>query len=262
MTMGALHDGHGALIRQCASENDVTLVTMFVNPLQFAPHEDFRSYPRTPEVDSQLCREWGASILFAPEAHDVYPSSFDTHVICGVGNADRNEHSEGAYRPTFFQGVATVVAKTLALTRADRCYFGLKDAQQCAVVKRITEDLWLRCEVVLVDTQRESDGLAMSSRNTYLTESERSEASVLWKALCQGKKLWNGGMRDVGKLRDAVKQDITRHETLKLMYVSVCDRWTMQELHGHLPHDRRAVVLCVAAMLGRARLIDNIVLEQ
>lgn len=262
MTMGGLHDGHGALVRECASENDVTLVTLFVNPLQFAPHEDLSSYPRTPEEDSQLCQKWGANILFTPHVKDVYPTSFDTYVICGVGNAERNQHSEGAFRPTFFRGVATMVAKTLALTRADRCYFGLKDAQQCAVVKRITEDLWLRCEVVLVDTQREVDGLAMSSRNIYLTQNERSEANVLWKALCQGKKLWTSSMRNVDKLREAVKQEITGHETLKLMYVSVCDRWTMQELHGTLPQDRTSVVLCVAAMLGRARLIDNIVLEE
>ncbi|CAN8062537.1 unnamed protein product [Agarophyton chilense] len=262
MTMGALHDGHGALVRQCAVENDVTLVTSFVNPLQFAVHEDLSTYPRTEQRDNELFEKWGADILFAPAVEEVYPTSFDTHVICGAGNPERNGSSEGAFRPIFFRGVATVVAKTLSLSRADRCYFGLKDAQQCAVVKRIVEDLWLRCEVRFVETQREKDGLAMSSRNAYLSEEERRKANTLWKALSLGKNIWDDGIRDVETLRQTVKSEIEKHDMFQLMYVSVCNRWTMQEMKGELSREQESLVLCVAAMLGRARLIDNIVLAE
>ncbi|KAI0565386.1 Pantoate-beta-alanine ligase [Gracilaria domingensis] len=262
MTMGALHGGHAALVKQSVAENDITLVTLFANPLQFAPHEDFSTYPRTEQRDRELFQEWGADILFAPEVEQVYPPSFDTYVMCATGNPERNESSEGAFRPTFFRGVATIIAKTLSLTRADRCYFGLKDAQQCAVVKRIVEDLWLRCDVRLVDTQREEDGLAMSSRNAYLTAEERQEANALFKALHVGKKSWDAGMRDVQALRQSVITEIEKHPKLQLMYVSICDRWTMREMSGEMPSEHRSIVLCVAAMLGRARLIDNVVLAE
>ncbi|HEO72399.1 MAG TPA: pantoate--beta-alanine ligase, partial [Candidatus Hydrogenedentes bacterium] len=181
-TMGALHEGHASLVRASVAENDVTVVSIFVNPTQFAPNEDFDQYPRTFDADRQLCENIGADVIYAPTAAGMYPEGHQTYVTIG----DVSKRLCGASRPTFFRGVATVVTKLFCAVRPDRAYFGQKDAQQCAVIKRMTRDLDLGVDIVEMPIVREPDGLAMSSRNTYLSPEERVRALCLARALHKG----------------------------------------------------------------------------
>lgn len=261
-TMGGLHDGHAALIRRSVKECDVTVVSLFVNPAQFAPTEDLESYPRTREEDLALCSSLGVDVIFAPLREDVYSKEFGTWVITDVGSAGANESSEGASRPTFFRGVATMVTKLLVLIRPDRTYFGQKDLQQCAVVRRLAEDMWLACEVVMVETVREKDGLAMSSRNAYLTAEERACSNALWKGLCEAKRVWEEGECSADALRAAALRRMAeeingRGVQFSVNYVSVCNARTMREVEAA----SKDCAICVAAMMGRARLIDNVLLS-
>lgn len=258
MTMGCLHEGHGDLVRRSVAENELTLVSIYVNEAQFAPDEDFDRYPRRVETDVELCRQWGADVVFTPRPGEVYDTAHDTWVNCGVGDATRNVNSEGFSRPSFFRGVATMVTKMLCLTHAHRCYFGLKDAQQCAVVRRIVVDLWLRTEVILVETRRSSDGLALSSRNEYLSPAIREQAAALSMALTSARSQWSAGLRNVVPLRRGVESHL-RAAGLTPLYISVCARWTMRETDG-VAHG--AVLLCAAASVGTARLVDNVVLDE
>lgn len=269
-TMGGLHAGHIALVDASVAECSKTLVSIFVNPAQFAPGEDLASYPRTFDADISLLESARADIIFAPPPDLVYPADFCTYVTTAVGDASTNAASEGASRPTFFRGVATVVAKLLVLARPQRAYFGRKDAQQCAVVRRMVADLWigLTTRVVLVDTVRERDGLAMSSRNVYLSAEERAHAAVLYRALCKGREAVEGGMRDAEGVRGVVRGVVAEWEGgekpggvgFKLMYVSVCRADDMKEIEGRMGGDGGEVLVCIAALMGKARLIDNMVL--
>lgn len=269
-TMGGLHAGHLALVDASVAGCDKTVVSIFVNPAQFAPGEDLAAYPRTLDADLSHLRAAGVDMVFTPPPAAVYPSDFCTYVTSAVGDAATNAASEGASRPTFFRGVATVVAKLLVLVRPTCTYFGRKDAQQCAVVRRMVEDLWigLTTRVVLVDTVREQDGLAMSSRNVYLAPQEREHASVLYRALCAGREAVDGGERDSDVVRERIRRIVAEWEatskppgvSFELMYVSICSADDMREVKGNIREDSGEVLACIAALMGKARLIDNVLL--
>ena len=248
-TMGYLHEGHASLVRQAAAECDVVAVTVFVNPLQFAPTEDLAAYPRDLARDVALAESCGAQLVFAPSTEEMYPEPVVTTVLVG----GVSEGLEGASRPSHFSGVATVVAKLFAITGPCRAYFGEKDFQQLAVIRHLTRDLSFPVDVVGCATVREHDGLAMSSRNVYLTEDERRAAPVLYRALCEGVRLVERGERDPGAVRDHVRALIETEPATALDYVEVVragDLKVPETLSGELR-------LLVAARFGRARLIDN-----
>ena len=253
-TMGALHEGHLSLTRQARSDNATMAASIFVNPTQFGPNEDFTTYPRSMERDLELLEAQGTDLVFAPLPPEVYPEGFDTYIEPGAVA----EGMEGAARPGHFRGVATVVAKLFTIARPDLAYFGQKDGQQVAVIRKMNADLNLGVDVVTMPTIREPDGLAMSSRNAYLTDEEREAAPVVYRALCAAESLWNAGERDAGRLRTAAL-DLLRGEPLVsgVDYVSVVDAETMAELAA-VEWGRRAMI-AAAVRLGSVRLIDNVV---
>lgn len=246
-TMGALHEGHASLMRQSVADNDITVVSLFVNPAQFAPHEDFARYPRTFQPDCQLCEEMGVDVVYEPKAETMYPHGYATYV-----NVERiTERLCGASRPTFFRGVATVVTKLFNAVHPHRAYFGQKDAQQAAVIRRMTRDLDMGIEIVEMPIVRERDGLAISSRNRYLNEEERQRALCLSRSLFQARDMLEAGERDAARVMAAVRDGMA---DVKIDYVELVDAEEMTpvaEVHGH-------VLLAVAAWVGKARLIDNI----
>ncbi len=252
-TMGYLHQGHLALVRRARGENAALAVSIFVNPTQFGPGEDLPTYPRDMDRDLALLKKEGADLVFAPSVGEMYPQGMNTWVeVQGL-----SQRLEGEYRPGHFRGVATVVAKLLNIIRPDRAYFGQKDGQQTAVVKRLVKDLNMGVDVVVVPTVREADGLAMSSRNVHLSEEERRAASVLYHALRGAKRLWEGGQHDGEMLRGAVRRVLEKEPLVgKIDYVSVADLATLEELDtATIP-----AMVSVAAWLGKTRLIDNVVL--
>ena len=253
-TMGALHDGHLALVRQARRENATLAVSIFVNPSQFGPQEDLSQYPSDLERDLELLRSEGADLVFTPDAVEMYPRGFDTWVDAG----DLANRLEGASRPGHFRGVATIVTKLFNLFSPDRAYFGQKDGQQLAVIRRLVRDLGMGLEIVAVPTVREADGLAMSSRNLYLTPDQRQAAPVVYRALAAAEKLWQQGVKDAERLRQETRR-VLQEETLveRIDYVSVADADSLEELDVLV---RRAMV-SVAVQLGKPRLIDNIILE-
>ena len=252
-TMGAVHDGHMALWRQARSENDSVVTSLFVNPAQFGPSEDFQAYPRDMDHDLSRFEAGGTDIAFIPSVDEVYPERFSTHVDVGPV-ADR---LEGEFRPGHFRGVATVVSKLLSIVRPDRAYFGQKDAQQSIVVRRLNADLDLGAEIVVVPTARDPDGLALSSRNVYLSTRERESALVLYRSLCLAKELWNEGITDAGEIRQRMRELIDGEPEVRTDYVSVADAETLQDLEVV----RAPALVSLAARVGRTRLIDNVVLE-
>ena len=253
-TMGALHDGHMALVRRARSDNATLAVSIFVNPAQFGPREDYPSYPRDVDSDLSLLEGAGVDLVFSPPVEEMYPGGFGTYVDVG-SIADR---LEGAARPGHFRGVATVVCKLLAIARPDVAYFGQKDAQQCLVVRRLVDDLDLDAEIVVVPTAREADGLALSSRNVLLGPEERRAAAVLYRSLCLGRSLWEGGVAEADQIRRKVRALIEEEPLARVDYVSVADAASLEErqkLDG-------PALLSLAVRIGRARLIDNVVLER
>ncbi len=251
-TMGYLHEGHLTLARQARQETRTVVASIFVNPTQFGPAEDFASYPRDMERDLSLLRSEGVDIVFAPTVEEMYPKGYSTYVeVEGV-----TKPLEGARRPGHFRGVATVVAKLFTIVRPDRSYFGQKDGQQVAVVKRLTQDLNLGTEIIVVPTVREPDGLAMSSRNVYLTQEERRAAPVLYRALCRVREMWQQGQRDAGVLRQEMESIITAGPLSHIDYVSIADAETLEELKRV---DGPAMV-SLAVRFGRTHLIDNVML--
>jgi len=251
-TMGYLHEGHLALVRRARSENETVVVSIFVNPTQFGAGEDFQTYPRDPERDLTLLQGEEADVVFMPPAEEMYPAHFSTWVDV----QQITERLEGAFRPGHFRGVATVVAKLFNIVEPTRAYFGQKDAQQLIVMKRMVSDLNMNLELVAVPTVREPDGLAMSSRNTYLSPKERHAALVLWQALNLANHLWSGGERNAGKIRQKMKALIDSEPLAQIDYISVADAESLEEL-GEI--DRPALV-SLAVRVGKTRLIDNIVL--
>lgn len=249
-TMGYLHDGHVSLMDAAVAENDVTVTTIFVNPLQFAPTEDLAAYPRDLAGDTARCEAAGVGLLFTPSVEEMYPVPIQTTVSVG----GITETMEGASRPTHFAGVATVVAKLFALAGPCRAYFGEKDFQQLAVVRTMARDLSFPVEVVGCPTVREPDGLAMSSRNAYLTPEERAAAPVLHRALQAGADAVRAGERDPAVVRDVVAGLIEAEPLAELDYAAVVDATTLDVVDPLVGEVR----LLTAARFGRARLLDNV----
>ena len=256
-TMGALHEGHLSLVRQARADNAALTVSIFVNPTQFGPAEDFSRYPRSMERDLELLEAEGTDLVFAPSPNEVYPDGFDTWIEPGAVA----EGQEGEVRPGHFRGVATVVAKLFTIVRPDRAYFGQKDGQQVAVIRRMAADLNLGVDVVTMPTVREPDGLAMSSRNAYLNPDERRAATVIYRALCAAEQLWRSGERDAARLQAAAFAVLQAEPLVESVdYVSVVDADTMAGVDK--VSDSRRVMVAVAAKLGAPRLIDNIILGE
>ena len=252
-TMGALHEGHLTLIRRCRADNDVAVMTLFVNPMQFDRKDDLARYPRDLAQDADLATSAGADIIFTPAVEAMYPPGYATHVTV-EGLTDR---WEGATRPGHFRGVATVCTKLFAVCRPHRAYFGQKDYQQSLVIRRLVADLNLGFEIVVVPTVREADGLALSSRNVLLGPEERRQALVLSQALVAAQAAVRSGERDAERLRGDIEARIRGVPLAVVDYVTVCDPDTLEPLTRI---SGRAVAL-VAARFGAIRLIDNVWLE-
>ncbi len=252
-TMGFLHRGHLSLVERALAECGTAAASIFVNPTQFGPHEDLARYPRDLPRDLHLLEQAGATLAFVPQPDEIYPPGFATRIDVGPVA----EPLEGAVRPGHFAGVATVVAKLLNIVQPDRAYFGRKDAQQSAVIRRLVRDLDLPVAIVVGDTVRDDDGLALSSRNAYLTPEQRARAPLLHRALLAAEALFRAGERDAAALRAAVRTTLGADPGLAVDYVSVADPDTMRELDR--AGDRALVSL--AARLGPTRLIDNLLLS-
>lgn len=254
-TMGALHEGHASLINASAKENDITIVSVFVNPTQFGPNEDYEAYPRTLENDCIVAQNAGADVVFAPKNKDLYPNEDMTWVEV---TGDITKVLCGRTRPIHFRGVTTVVSKLFNLSRADRAYFGLKDAQQTEVLRRMVDDLFFNVELRIMPIVREADGLAKSSRNTYLSPEERKSALILSKSLRLAKEAFTNGQRDVEAILNLVKDTIQSEKTSQIDYVE------MYKLPGLKPVGNKIegrVLLALAVKFGTTRLIDNVILE-
>ena len=252
-TMGYLHDGHLELVRHARVANETVAVSVFVNPTQFGPDEDVLTYPQDVERDQVLLEEVGCDLLFHPAVEEMYPpGGADIHVVPGKLAAVL----EGASRPGHFRGVATVVAKLFNIVQPERAYFGQKDGQQLAVIRRMVRDLDFPVEIVAVPTVREPDGLAMSSRNTYLSPRERSAATVLYKALTRARELHLEGEQDAEVLRAAMFDVLASERLAGVDYVSVADPETLEEM-ALVDSDAMA---SLAVRIGRTRLIDNVLL--
>ncbi len=248
-TMGFLHEGHQSLIAASVKENDRTVVSIFVNPTQFGPNEDFEAYPRDIKKDMALCDETGADLIFNPEPEEMYPDGFCTYTnITGMSDA-----LCGKSRPIHFKGVCTVVSKLFNIVCPDMAYFGEKDAQQLAIIKRMVKDMNIPIEIKGCPIVREADGLAKSSRNTYLSASEREAALILSKAIFAGRDMVKAGERDAKKVVEAMTEIIKSEPLASIDYVEMVDVETMQSIdviEGN--------ILCaIAVKIGKTRLIDN-----
>jgi pantoate--beta-alanine ligase len=252
-TMGYLHEGHLSLARQACQDCKSTAVSIFVNPTQFGPNEDLSKYPRDLERDLHLLESVGVDLVWTPTPEIVYPPGFQTWVE--VQEVSRG--LEGAQRPGHFRGVTTVVAKLFNATQPDKAYFGQKDAQQAAVIRRMTADLNFPIDIIVCPIVREPDGLAMSSRNIYLEPDQRTAATVLSRALGAAKAAYDAGERDAAKLREIMQKTVTSEPLARLQYVSCADYQTLQELE----RITGKALLSMAVFFGKTRLIDNVVLE-
>ena len=254
-TMGALHDGHLSLVREARRMCDVVVVSVFVNPAQFGPGEDFEKYPRDLTKDTALLTDYNVDYIFAPTVEEIYPKGFSSYVtVEGL-----SEQLEGSSRPGHFRGVATVVTVLLNTVRPDFAFFGQKDAQQALVIKRLVKDLAFDTEIVILPTVREDSGLAISSRNLYLTGEEQQAATVIHRALQQAKNAYKDGERSAGRLADLVRSTIEDEPRARLDYVSVSDADTLERLDKL---DERPILIAVAAYIGKTRLIDNTILNK
>ncbi len=248
-TMGYLHEGHMSLVKNARNENDIVVVSIFVNPLQFGPNEDFESYPRDFERDEKMAKENGVDIIFYPSSEEMYPNELTVQAVA----LRRTDVLCGKSRVGHFDGVVTVLTKLFHLVMPNKAYFGMKDAQQVAIVEGLIQDFNFPIELVRVETVREHDGLAKSSRNVYLTEKERKEAPQLYKALQLGKKLIEEGERNPNTVVDAVRRHIEQHTSGTIDYVEIYSYpqlTPLTELNGH-------VILAIAVKFSKARLIDN-----
>ena len=251
-TMGYLHEGHLSLVRRAKAENERTAVSIYVNPTQFAPNEDLSSYPRDLARDLALLEVEGVNLVFTPSDAVMYPPGFQTMVTV----AELSRPLEGSSRPTHFQGVATIVAKLFHIIQPTRAYFGQKDAQQAVVLRQMVRDLNFNVEMVICPIVREADGLALSSRNKYLTPEQRQAATVLSRALNRAKNAYANGERDGRILRRIMREAITAEPLARLDYVSAADPATLQELK----EVKEGVLLSTAVFFGKTRLIDNILI--
>ena len=252
-TMGFLHDGHISLVEQAKRDNTKVAVSIFVNPTQFGPSEDFKTYPRDPDRDLNLLEKASTDIVFIPSDEEMYPNRYCTWV-----DVEKvTERLEGKHRPGHFRGVTTVVAKLFNIVEPTRAYFGQKDAQQAIVISKMVADLNMNLEVVIVYTMREADGLAMSSRNIYLNPVERAAAIILYKALSKAKEQWQNGEKDAEYLRQIMVDMIQSEPLAKIDYISISDAMTLEEMSKI---DRPSIA-SLAVKIGKTRLIDNIRLD-
>ena len=252
-TMGCLHEGHLSLIDQARKMADVVAVTIYVNPTQFGPSEDFENYPRTLEKDLEMCRQRGVDLVYTPEHTELYPNDYSTYIkeeklsagLCGIS------------RPEFFRGVCTIVAKLFIIVMPDVAVFGRKDAQQLAVIRKMARDLHLPVEIVGGPTVREPDGLAMSSRNTYLDEFQRRDAVQIYRALLQGKELADAGQTSVDRILAEIVHHLRQYRRLRVIYAQVVHVDTMAPLREIIPGKS---LVATAVWCDEVRLIDNIIL--
>ena len=248
-TMGFLHEGHASLIRKARAENDIVVVSDFINPIQFGPKEDLKTYPRDLESDSKLCENIGVDFIFAPEASEMY---HDRKTFVDI--EDMSNNLCGAKRPGHFRGVCTVCTKLFNITGADRAYFGQKDAQQVAIIKKVVFDLNIPIEIIPCPIVREDDGLALSSRNTYLSDKERKAALCLSRAIFKGEELAKNGA-SVSEVLEKMKEIISSEKLAKIDYISAVDLATMKDSKD-FADDR---LVAIAVYIGKTRLIDNFI---
>ena len=254
-TMGALHEGHLSLVREARRMCDVVVVSVFVNPTQFGPGEDFEHYPRDLTKDTALLTDYNVDYIFAPTVEEIYPKGFSTFVtVEGL-----SEQLEGASRPGHFRGVATVVTILLNTVRPDFAFFGQKDAQQALVIRRLVKDLAIDTEIVILPIVREDSGLAISSRNLYLNAEEQASATVIHRALKEAKIAYKDGERSAARIADVVRSTIEKEPRARLDYVAVTDAETLDPLERV---DERPTLVAVAAYVGKTRLIDNMILNK
>jgi pantoate--beta-alanine ligase len=252
-TMGALHQGHLSLIKQARLQCSSVVASIFVNPTQFSPSEDFAKYPRTLPADTEKLENAGVQCLFLPEAKEIYPQNYSTYL-----NVDGlSERLEGRIRPGHFRGVSTVVMKLLQIVQPQFAYFGRKDAQQAAIISRMAKDLNLDSEIVVCPIQRETDGLAMSSRNVYLQGIDRQSATVLHRALQAAQLLLQNGTRDAASLQSAMQRVLKEESRAKIDYAEIVDAQTFEPL----THVNRKAYVLVAAKFGETRLLDNMLVN-
>lgn len=249
-TMGALHEGHLSLIRRCRKENDIAVVSIFVNPIQFGPKEDFHKYPRPFKKDADLCREEGVDIVFNPAAKDMYGPDYKAYIeVAGLG-----KFLCGAFRPGHFRGVATVVAKLFNIVMPQRAYFGQKDAQQARIIVKMAQDLNMTVKVEVMPIVRDKDGLALSSRNIYLNPDERRDAAVLFQALKLARKVIASGRRDSAGIIRQMRNLINTKKSASIQYISIVDPESLRPLKAI----KNKALIALAVFFGRTRLIDNI----
>ena len=253
-TMGALHEGHLSLVRRSCHENDITVVSIFVNPLQFGPSEDFQQYPRDFDADSEKLRNEAVDILFLPDSSSMYPEKFDTYIEAG----DIAKKLCGAFRTGYFSGVATVVAKLFNTVNPVRAYFGQKDFQQTLVVKQMIRDLDMNVDIIICPTVREKDGIAMSSRNAYLDAAQRDAATIIFKSLKEASEAIGAGERDASSVQDMMRQRIIAEQMVSdVDYIGIYDPETLDETSLAA----KEVLLAVAVRIGKTRLIDNMIVD-
>ncbi|HEV8135035.1 MAG TPA: pantoate--beta-alanine ligase [Pyrinomonadaceae bacterium] len=254
-TMGALHEGHLSLVREARRMCDIVVVSVFVNPTQFAPGEDFEKYPRDLTKDTALLTDYNVDYIFAPTPDEIYPKGFATYVnVEGL-----SEQLEGGSRPGHFRGVATIVTILLNTVRPDFAFFGQKDAQQALIIRRLVKDLAFDTEIALLPTVREDSGLAISSRNLYLNADEQQAAAVIHQALMRAKTAYKEGERSPGRLEILVRSTIELEPRARVDYVNVVDAETLEHLDKL---DDRPILIAVAAYIGKTRLIDNTILNK
>ena len=254
-TMGYLHEGHLSLINQSIKENDISVVSIFVNPFQFGPNEDFNAYPRDMERDSKLLEDMGVDILFSPDSGEMYPENFSTFVeveklskvLCGRS------------RPIHFRGVCTVVLKLFNIVKPENVYFGAKDAQQAIIIKRMKEDLNLDISIKVMPIVRDEDGLALSSRNKYLSKEEREAALLMPEALKEANMLINNGLFEANKIREKIVRELKKNKCIKIDYIEIVNLKTLESLDKI---DNNNTLIAVAIKLGETRLIDNFILGE
>lgn len=252
-TMGALHQGHLSLIRRAGKENDTTVISIFVNPIQFGPKEDFKRYPRNLKQDAKLCQDAGVDIIFYPDARDMYPDGYKTYIYV----EELSDVLCGKFRPGHFKGVATVVAKLFNIVNPDAAYFGQKDAQQAIIIKKMVQDLNMPLKIKVAPTLRSKDGLALSSRNIYLNEKERKDALVLYRSLNFAKTLVNKGINDADKIISRMRQLIRRKKTVKIDYVVIVDNHNLRPVKKIIGE----CLIALAVWVGKTRLVDNIIVK-
>src|SRR5689334_4376419 len=254
-TMGALHEGHLSLVREARRMCDVVVVSVFVNPTQFGPGEDFAHYPRDLTKDTALLTDYNVDYIFAPTVEEIYPKGFSSYVTV-EGLSDQ---LEGASRPGHFRGVATVVTILLNTVRPDFAFFGQKDAQQVLIIRRLVKDLAFDTEIVVLPTVREDSGLAISSRNLYLTSDEQQAATVIHRALKQAKIAFKDGERSAARLAELIRTTVESEPRARLDYVTISDAETLEKMDRL---DDRPTLVALAAYVGKTRLIDNMILNK